>query len=141
MGIWDAISGWIKLNPLIVIAGALTTAFGLVISASNVIPVVLKSVNRPDCFTYADVYRGPWSNFKLEGKVWREYPPEGGVHRFEFRELYRTRDHINLQNLTPRADTPGWETMIVRLPVCGGTARITVGIPERWGDLCQVWRE
>ena len=57
MGKLDAISSWIKSNPLIVLAGALTTVFGFVISASNVIPVILKALNRPDCFTYADVYR------------------------------------------------------------------------------------
>jgi hypothetical protein len=57
MGKLDAISNWIKSNPLIVLLGALTTMFGFVISASSVIPVILKALNRPDCLTYADVYR------------------------------------------------------------------------------------
>ena len=46
----EAISNWIKSNPLIVSAGALTTVLGLVISLSNVVPVILKALNRPDCF-------------------------------------------------------------------------------------------
>ena len=57
MGKLDAISNWIKSDPLIVLVGALTTMFGFVISASSVIPVILKALNSPDCLTYADVYR------------------------------------------------------------------------------------
>jgi hypothetical protein len=141
MGKLDAISSWIKSNPLIVLAGALTTVFGFVISASNVIPVILKALNRPDCFTYADVYRNAWTDFKREGEFWREYPRgEGGKYRYEFREVLRTRDHIDLLNLTPRPDTKGWETLIVRLPVCGGTAKLTIGITEHWINLYEVSR-
>jgi hypothetical protein len=62
--------------------GVLTTAFGLIAGAGNAIPVVLKWLNRPDCFTYVSVYRTPWSYFQQEGARWREYPPKGGVHRF-----------------------------------------------------------
>ncbi len=136
-----AISSWVKSNPLIVFAGVMTTVSGFILSASNVTPVILKGLNLPDCFTYANVYRGPWSYFKLEGNAWREYPPSGGTYRFEFRELHRTRDNIDLQNLTERPDNPDWATLRVRLPVCGGTAKITAGIPEHWIDLAQVWPE
>jgi hypothetical protein len=132
---------WIKSKRLIVLAGALTTVFGLVISTSNVIPLILKALDRPDCLTYASIYRDPFSDFKLEGDVWREYPREGGAARYEFREVHRTRDNIDLLNLTPRPDTPDWKTLIVRLPVCGGTAKLTVGITEHWVDLYPVWRD
>jgi hypothetical protein len=135
----DAISRWIKSNRLIVIAGALTTVFGLVISTSNVIPVVLKTLDRPDCLTYASAYRGPFSVFKLEAGVWREY--QDGAVRYEFREVHRTRDDIDLLNLTPRSNVQEWQTLIVRLPVCGGTAKITAGITQHWYDLFTVWRE
>jgi hypothetical protein len=137
----DAISGWIKSNPLIVLAGALTTIFGLIISTSNVVPVILKAIDRPDCFTYSSVYHGPWSEFRFEGGLWREYPREGGVYRYEFKEVHRNRDNIDMLNLTPRPDTKGWETLMVRLPVCGGTAKINIGIVQRWADLFQVWRD
>jgi hypothetical protein len=137
---WETIANWIKLNPLFLVVGALTTTFGVVTSASTAVPVVLKTFNIPDCYSYADVYRGPWSKFKREGTAWREYPLKGGLPEYEFRELYRTRDHINLQNLTPRPHA-GWDTLNVRLPACEGTARITIGIPEKWEDLYQIWRE
>ena len=97
----DAISSWIKSNPLVVTAGALTTVFAFIISTSNVIPVVLKALNLPDCLTYADVYHDSWSDFKHEGDKWREYPREGGTYRYEFRETHRTRGYIELLNLTP----------------------------------------
>jgi hypothetical protein len=28
----------------------------------------------------------------------------------------------------------------VHLPVCGGTARMSEGMPERWTDLEEVWK-
>src|SRR5262249_32726480 len=135
------ISNWIKANPLKVLAGALTTVFGLIVGASNAIPVVLKWLNRPDCFTYASVYRTSWSYFQHEGERWREYPPNGGVHRYEFREVNRNPDHILLLNLTERPEIKDWTTLMVQLPVCGGTAKIAFGVPEHWSDLGQVWRD
>ena len=135
----DAISSWIKSNPLVVTAGALTTVFAFIISTSNVIPVVLKALNLPDCLTYADVYHDLWSDFKHEGDKWREYPREGGTYRYEFRETHRTRDYIELLNLTPRPEEREWATLIVRLPVCGGTAKLTLGITQHWVDLYEVW--
>jgi hypothetical protein len=135
-----AIVAWIKSHSLIVIAGALTTIFGLIVSASNAIPLVLKALDRPDCFTYATVYRSAHSYFRLEGDVWREYAPTGGAHLYEFKELHRSRDSIDLLNLTPRPEIAAWKSLLVRLPVCGGTAKISIGVPERWNDLFQVWR-
>jgi hypothetical protein len=125
----------------IIVAGALTTTFGLIIGAGNVIPLLLKALNLPDCLTYSSVYRDPISYFKLEDGIWREYPPNGGTYRFEFRELHRTRDHIDLLNLTPRPDNSAWTNMVVRLPVCGGTAQISSGVPAHWTDLYTVWRD
>ena len=136
-GFWS----WIKSKRLLVIAGGLTTLFGLIVSASNVTPVVLKALGRPDCLTYAKVYHDPFSDFKLEDDRWREYPHEGGPARYEFREAHRTRENIDLLNLTPRPDTRDWQTLIVRLPVCGGTAQLTVGITENWVDLYPIWRD
>jgi hypothetical protein len=134
------ISSWVKANSLIVmLAGGLTTGFALIVGASNVMPLLLKAFNLPDCFTYASVYRDPYTYFKLEGPLWREYANDG-AHIFDFKEVHRTRDNIDLLNLTERPGVTDWQSMIVRLPVCGGTARIT-GNPEHWIDLYQVWRE
>jgi hypothetical protein len=137
-----ALGSWIGSNRLIVLAGALTTLFGLIISVSNVTPVVLKMLDLPDCFSYATVYRLPWSSIKNEGGgKWREYPWDGTAYAFEFREFQRTRDNIDLLNLTPRAEIPGWQTMLVRLPVCGGTAQWTLSNPERWVPLGELRRD
>jgi hypothetical protein len=135
------ISGWIGSNRLIVLATALTTIFGLIAGASTAFPVVLKALDVPDCFTYAAVYRGPGSYFKNEGAVWREYPPDGGGFRYEFREVQRTRDSIKLLNLTPRPDLQDASSLLVHLPVCGGTATLSIGLPERTFNLEEVWRE
>jgi hypothetical protein len=59
---------------------------------------------------------------------------------FEFKEVRRTPDIIDLLNLTPRPTERDWQTMIVRLPVCGGSAKIILGIPERESKLAEVWR-
>ncbi len=138
-----AVLDWIKSNRLVVIAGAgaLTTSFGLIVNASNAVPLILKGLNRPDCITYATIYRKPESYFKNEGNVWREYfPSDGGAYRFEFKEVRRTRDNIDLLNLTQREEERDWASLIVRLPVCGGTAKMILGIPERTIDLAEVWR-
>jgi hypothetical protein len=69
---------WLGSNRLIVLAGALTTLFGLIISANNVLPVLFKMFDMPDCLSYASVYRLPWSSIKNEGGGnWREYPWDG----------------------------------------------------------------
>ena len=138
---FNAVLAWIKGKPFVVLAGALTTLFGLIISTSNVIPVVLKTLNRPDCFTYASVYRDPFSEFRQEGAFWREYQPADGPAKYEFKETHRTREFIDLLNLTPRPEEPNWQTLLVRLPVCGGTARAAVGIAEHWFDLYPIWRQ
>jgi hypothetical protein len=133
---------WLGSNRLIVIAGALTTLFGLIISANNVLPVLFKMFDLPDCLSYASVYRLPWSSIKNEGGgTWREYPWDGTTVAFEFREFQRTRENIDLLNLTPRAEVPGWKTMLVRLPVCGGTAEWTVSNPEHWVPLGELRRD
>jgi hypothetical protein len=137
----STILGWAKSNHLILLAGALTTIFGLIGSANSAVPVVLKAFNVPACYTYATLYRGAGSYFQHEGAVWREYPPEGGAYRFEFKEIERTRDQISLLNLTPRENMKDWQTLMVRLPVCGGTAKLYVGMPERSSNLEEVWRE
>jgi hypothetical protein len=133
---------WLGSNRLIVLAGALTTLFGLIISANNVLPVLFKMLDLPDCLSYASVYHLPWSSIKNEGGGnWREYPWDGTVVSFEFREFQRTRDNIDLLNLTPRAEIPGWKTMLVRLPVCGGTAEWTASNPEQWVPLGELKRD
>ena len=142
----NAISSWIKSNPIIALVGTLAAALAavssLIGSIGNVVPATLKVLDLPDCISYADIYHSAHSYFKMDAQgVWREYPPEGGTARYEFKEVHRTRDYIDLLNLTERPGIPEWRTMLVRLPACGGKSEMSLGIPERWTNLFQVWRE
>jgi hypothetical protein len=130
---------WAKPSLLVVLAGVLTTSFSLIGAASNAFPVILKTLNLPACFA-SDVYGGTQTDFKKEGEVWREYAPEAVTWRYEFKEVRRTRDEIILRNLTPRVPPADSATLVVRLPVCGGIAKVAEGLPERSTDLEQVWR-
>jgi hypothetical protein len=132
---------WVKPSLLALLVGVLTTIFTLIGAASNAVPVILKTLNLPDCLTYADVYRGTQTDFKKEGVVWREYAPEAVAFLYEFTEVGRTRDEIILRNLTPRAPPADSTSLVVHLPVCGGTVKLTEGLPEHSTDLEQVWRK
>lgn len=131
---------WVKPGLLALLVTVLTTIFTLVGAASNAVPVIMKTFNLPDCFTYADIYRGTQSDFKKEGDLWREYPPDAATYQFEFREVRRSRDEILLRNLTPREGVADSASLVVHLPVCGGTVKLTEGQPEHWTDLEEVWR-
>jgi hypothetical protein len=129
---------WIKSNPLIVLAG---TSAAFILTISNVTPVILKGLNLPECFTYAGVYGTPWSHFKREGMLWREYFNDESNYRFEFKEFDRTRTEIIIQNATPRVDLPHPELLMISLPVCGGTSKITDGHPPQWTPWVEIRRE
>jgi hypothetical protein len=132
---------WLRPSLFALVVGGVTTAttvFAMIGQAGNAVPVIMKTLNLPSCRT-SDFYRGTQSDFKKEGDVWREYPADAVTYRYEFKEIKRTRDVIMLRNLTPR-ETSDWATMVVHLPVCDGTAKLSEGLPERWTDLEQVWR-
>jgi hypothetical protein len=131
---------WMKPGLWALLVGVVTTISTVIGATSSAVPVVLKTLNLPDCFTYADVYRGTQSDFKKEGAVWREYAPDAVASNYEFKEVRRTRDEILLRNLTPRQGVADSASLVVHLPVCGGTAKLTEGLPERWTDLEEVWR-
>jgi hypothetical protein len=131
---------WAKPSLLALLVGVLTTIFSLIGAASNAVPVILKTLNLPECLTYADAYGGTQSDFKKEGNVWREYAPDATAFQSEFKEIERNRNEILLRNLTPRETAADWATLVVYLPVCGGTARMSEGKPERWTDLEKVWK-
>jgi hypothetical protein len=132
---------WVRPSLLALLVGVLTTIFTLIGAASNAVPVILKTLNLPDCLTYADIYRGTQTDFKKEGEVWREYAPEAVAYQYEFKEVRRTRDEIMLRNLTPRKPPADSASLVVHLPVCGGTVKLTEGLPEHSTDLEQVWRQ
>src|SRR5260370_37556413 len=115
---------WIRPGLWALLVGVVTTISTVIGATSNAVPVILKTLNVPDCFTYADVYRGTQSDFEKEGAVWREYAPDAVASSYEFKEIWRTRDEIILRNQTPRDGVADWATLIVHLPVCGGKARL-----------------
>jgi hypothetical protein len=131
---------WVKPGLWALLVGIVTTISTVIGAASNAVPLILKTLNVPDCFTYADVYPGTQSDFKKEGAVWREYAPDAVASNYEFEEVRRTRDEILLRDLTPREGVADSASLVVHLPVCGGTAKVTEALPERWTDLKKVWR-
>ena len=131
---------WVKPSLLVLLVGALTTIFSMIGAASNAVPVILKTLNLPACLTYGDVYRGTQSDFRKEGDLWREYPPDAVTYRYEFKEFLRTRDEIVMRNITPRDQPADWATLVVHLPVCGGIVKLTEGMPEHSTDLEEVWK-
>jgi hypothetical protein len=131
---------WVKPGLWALLVGIVTTISTVIGAASNAVPLILKTLNVPDCFTYADVYPGTQSDFKKEGAVWREYAPDAVASNYEFEEVRRTRDEILLRDLTPREGVADSASLVVHLPVCGGTAKLTEALPERWTDLKEVWR-
>lgn len=130
-------TGWLAL-----LAGVATTAGAAIGAVNAALPMrstVLSMLNLPVCLSYADSYHGTQSGFRMEGAVWREYPRDATAFTFEFKEIRRTREQIMLRNLTPRPDNPNANSLVVHLPVCGGIAFVTEGLPERTTNLEQVW--
>jgi hypothetical protein len=78
---------WVKPGLWALLVGVVTTISTVIGAASNAVPVILKTLNVPDCFTYADVYPGTQSDFKKEGAVWREYAPDAVASNYEFEEV------------------------------------------------------
>jgi hypothetical protein len=139
------LADWIKSNPLIVLVGALTPIIGFLLSVSNFMPVILKALNRPSCYTYGDIYRDNYTEFRREGAFWNEYARDTQQAIYQFREDRRDPDFILLINLTDRTNSmppiPNWKNLRVRLPVCPpGKAQIVDGVGLPWRDLYDVWR-
>ena len=125
---------WLRRNPIYTLAGFIASVIGIVAG----LPAVLKFFNIPECITYSDIYYYHDGHFKKrDDNKWIEYQKHV---RFSFREMHRSRDYITLINETPRND-PRWASMLVRLPVCGGTAQWAYQNPEEWVNLFQVSRK
>src|ERR1700722_14459847 len=95
------------------LVGVVTTISTVISATSNAVPVILKTLNVPDCFTYADVYRGTQSDLKKVGAVRRKYAPDAVASNYEFKEVRRTRDEILLRNLTPRQGVADSASLVV----------------------------
>src|SRR5260370_34187085 len=106
---------WAKPSLLALVVGVLTTIFTLIGAASNAVPVILKTLNLPACFTSV-VYGGTQTDFQKDGEVWQEYAPEAVAYLYEFTEAPRTRDETILRNLTPRPSPPDSKSLIVHMP-------------------------
>jgi hypothetical protein len=131
-----AIAAWLKDNPLLAIVGALVPVFGLVAGGPAAWAGLTQILGIPQCVTYAKVYSYSSGAFADGGDKWVESVK--GVDTFTFKLAHRNPEFIILLNQTPRV---GYRSdMIVRLPVCGGTAQWTLENPEHWIDLYQVWR-
>ena len=133
---FSKIVSWVKENPIYGLAAALAPIVGLLAGLSGAMSSVAQVLGRPPCWTYSDVYYYYNGHFRNMEDKWVEFQPRT---KMIFNEISRNQAYIILLNKTPR-DDPRWESMLVRLPVCGGTAQWTEENPERWSDLFQVTR-
>lgn len=129
---------WLKSNPIVAILGVVGSVFGVIKGAPAAWSVITQVLGLPECVTYSKIYRHANGYFAAEGDQWVEYPPYSGTDKFRFREIRRNREYIYILNLTPRAGPAN--TMLLRFPVCGGTAQWTYQNPQEWTDLYYVWR-
>ena len=131
---------WARGNPILASLGSITGFAASIIGVVEGLPpawdATMKMAGRPACFFYADVYHYADGSFTRTDRHWHEAKTDA---QFDFGEVRRSRDFLLLLNQTRRLD-PRWPTMLVRLPVCGGTAQWTYENPEHWTDLFEVWR-
>lgn len=125
---------WLRSHPLIVLFGVFSTVVGILKGLMPALEAFTAVLGVPACFSYADKYTYSTGHFQRDGKHWTE------VNEAEYRfvETHRDRNYIILLNITPRVGNP--PTMILRIPVCGGTLQWTYQNPQRWIDLYEVWR-
>jgi hypothetical protein len=128
---------WVKRNPIYIIGAALVPIFGALAGAPKAWDAISTVLNVPTCLTYSDVYYYYNGHFKRVGQKWIEFQP---TVKYNFDEIFHDRDYIVLLDKTPR-DIPRWQSLLVRLPVCGRTVQFTFENPERWTDLVHVERK
>jgi hypothetical protein len=121
-----AIARWLKANPIVTIIGVVGTIFGVVKGAPPAWRAAMEMLGLPDCLTYSSVYHYPDGVFRVGDGGWIENNDDGNVYRFK--ESYRNRNYIVLLNTTPRQGRRS--SMILRIPVCGGTAQWTYENPQ-----------
>lgn len=128
---------WLKRNPVYGLIVMLVPVVGFLSSLPGALSFVAQVSGRPSpCWTYSDVYYYAGGHFRnTGGGTWMEYQPAA---KMTFQEFSRDRNYITLLNKTPRTVDPRWASMLVRLPVCGGTAQWTEEDPQSWVDLYQV---
>lgn len=128
----------LKSHPGMTILTVLATVIGLIKGIPPAWGAISEWCGVPYCLTYGDVYYYATGKFSYIGN---ERWIENGAAVFSFKESKRSRDWILLLNDTDRVKRPvGDQTMIVRLPVCGGTAQWAHQNPGGWVDLYEVWR-
>jgi hypothetical protein len=128
---------WIKKHPLYALAALLAPVVGMVADIPAAWAGFTAMVGLPPCVTYSSTYYYSSGHFSDTGGAWTEHHRGG---RFQFSEMNRDANYITLINRTPRVD-PRWEEMLVRLPVCGGTAQWAYQNPLAWTDLYPVSRK
>lgn len=128
----------LRSHPGMTVLTVLATVIGLIKGIPPAWGAISEWCGVPYCLSYGRTYNYPTGKFsKVLEHRWIEY---GGTV-FYFNEIHRDRNFIVLLNDTPREERPlGDQTMIVRLPVCGGTAQWSYQNPAGWTDLYEVWR-
>jgi hypothetical protein len=133
----SALIDWVKRNPIYSLIGTAGTVAGFVAGVPPAWQATSQMLHIPECATYSNIYYYYDGHFRNNGRNWIEYQP---TERLIFKEMYRNRDYITLINQTPRED-PRWQSILVRLPVCGGSAQWTYQNPQHWVNLYNVTRK
>lgn len=127
---------WVRRNPAYGLIAVMAPVVAVIAGVPKAWDAVAQIFDIPKCFTYSDTYYYYNGHFKQIDTGWIEYQPSAKINFVEFQ---RDKEYIILVNRTPRVD-PRSDSMLVRLPVCGGTAQWTYENPERWVDLYQITR-
>jgi hypothetical protein len=133
----------LKDHPAVAVISVAGTLLGVIAALPSAVSAIEEIGGWPKCLHYSASYRYATGVFQQTGKDhWTERDIENvpPTFTFEFKELYREREYITIQNLTFRPEHPQG-TMLVRIPVCGGTIQLTYENPQRWIDLYQSWPE
>ncbi|ACL55764.1 hypothetical protein [Methylobacterium nodulans] len=98
-----------------------------------------RAVGRPHCLNCSDVYMYAGGALQRRGEDWVEVPTYRGFNVSYFDELERNTEFIYLINAAARSNAKV-NTIIIRIPVCGGVSQVAVPSAPTWIDSHPVWR-
>ncbi|MGY2050001.1 hypothetical protein [Methylobacterium sp. JK268] len=100
--------------------------------------VAARTVGVPYCLKYSDVYLYQGGAFQRRGDDWLDSPVYSNLHVSRYEEIGRNSEFIYLQNAASRSNSKV-NQIVIRLPVCGGIAQVTISDSPSWIDAQPVW--
>ncbi|MFE1603103.1 hypothetical protein [Methylobacterium sp. ID0610] len=130
---------WLRLRQVWMAAGILAVAMLAAQLGPPAWVVVTRAFGVPYCLKYSDVYLYTGGAYQRRGADWVEMPIYRNVDVSHFAEIKRNADFIYLVNAASRTNAQV-NTIVIRLPVCGGVSQVTVSSAPNWIDSHPVWR-